>query len=378
MNILHILFKNLMLCNAWFSRFWLRIQNWLWDRVHCELLYGLIDHLVFKYLFKMGDDLEMTLNNSKVSDECKAEAVTVDDSLWAEVKLYVAKFFKLEPGVVLAKGEGFYLPVPKILTYEPGLVRTVLAPYISSDITVCYSVYNWLHHLGYVAYAICLMLFLIAYGFTDNQPGAAGACSDSDPSRNRAMCQLNGVLLDAKTEFRFLIAFILSGYVGVSVSIWAKRRSNYASLCGCARNLNLVVASVLPIDSKNTELCELRKKLARWVMLAMELAMLKARGHMDSNEGRDYLINSGLALKNEWDAMVKGDRHTTVFWWIMNEFTTMGRAGKLDAPYVILVSETVGVMRAQANDLMSSLDRDKPYSYTALCGLLVRILLSMY
>ena len=328
----------------------------------------------------MVNEVEMRLNkDSKLSDVSTAVETDVhDDSLWSEILLYIQKFFKLEPGIVLAKAEGFYLPVPKILTYEPGLVRMIFAPYISSDITVCSSVYNWIHHLSYVAYAIFLMLFLIAYGFTDNQPGASGACSDSDPSRNRAMCQLNDVLLDAKTEFRFLIAFILAGYVGISVSIWAKRRSNYASLCGCARNLNIVIASVLPIDTSNVKLCEQRKKLCRWVMLAMELSMLKARGHMDSNDGRDYLIKSGLALRPEWDVMVKGDRHSTVFWWIMNEFTTMGRNGEIDSTFVMLVAESVSIMRAQANDLMSSLDRDKPYSYTALCGLLVCTLYAVY
>jgi hypothetical protein len=46
------------------------------------------------------------------------------------------------------------------------------------------------------------------------------------------MCKLDDVLSDAKSDFRFLVAFVLAGYVGVSVQQWAVRRSNYAALCG--------------------------------------------------------------------------------------------------------------------------------------------------
>jgi hypothetical protein len=31
--------------------------------------------------------------------------------------------------------------------------------------------------------------------------------------------------------------------------------------------------------------------LMRWVMLAYELAVLKARGHMDTEEGKSYLVS---------------------------------------------------------------------------------------
>ena len=38
---------------------------------------------------------------------------------------------------------------------------------------------------------------------------------------------------------------------------------------------------------------ETRRTLGRWVMLAFELAVLKARGHMDSELGREYLETNG-------------------------------------------------------------------------------------
>lgn len=120
-----------------------------------------------------------------------------------------------------------------------------------------------------------------------------------DPTRNRNICQLEDVLEQSTESFQWLIAFILSGFVTTSVTAWNTRRTNYASLCGNARNLNILLSSLLPIDREDKDLCKTRKTLARWVMLAFELAMLKARGHMDSDEGKDYLLSSGLLEEGE-------------------------------------------------------------------------------
>ena len=51
-------------------------------------------------------------------------------------------------------------------------------------------------------------------------------------------------------------------------------------------------------------------------MLGFELAMLKARGKIDSSAGKDFLEAEGLLCPGEWQALIDGDRHTTVFWWI--------------------------------------------------------------
>lgn len=76
-------------------------------------------------------------------------------------------------------------------------------------------------------------------------------------------------------------------------------------------------------------------------------------------------------VDGEWDCMVAGDRHSTVFWWIASEIMNVERHGIIDVNDSKMIVNSVGAMRAQANDLMSSLDRDRPYSYTALCGVLV-------
>lgn len=187
------------------------------------------------------------------------------------------------------------------------------------------------------------------------------------------MCVLNVVLLDAKAEFRFLIAFILSGYVAFTVNAWAKRRTNYAALCGNARNTNILISSKLPIDLQDEALMKTRRKMARWVMLAMELAVLKSRGHMDSDEGRDHLLEQELVTAAEWERLVSGDRHSTVFYWIHLEATKLARAKVISDNFAVEISEGASKMRAQANDLMSSLDRDLPLPYTVLCGMLVQL-----
>lgn len=69
--------------------------------------------------------------------------------------------------------------------------------------------------------------------------------------------------------------------------------------------------------------------------------------------------------------MVNGDRHSTVFWWIAVRVQRLEKEGYLNIHYVVRISGAISDMRAQANDLMSSLDRDKPFPYVAICGFLV-------
>ena len=64
---------------------------------------------------------------------------------------------------------------------------------------------------------------------------------------NRAGYPSSRTITHATTTRRFLIAFILSSYVGMTISLWRIRRQNYASLCGNARNLNIQISSFLPI-----------------------------------------------------------------------------------------------------------------------------------
>jgi len=113
-------------------------------------------------------------------------------------------------------------------------------------------------------------------------------------------------------------------------------------------------------------------------LLAFELAMAKARGVVDTEVTRDYLARAGLLTEGEWEALVDGDRHTTVFWWLIVRLRQLRDAGMLNRQDFPMLVDAVGQMRGQANDLMSSLDRDNPYPYVQLIGLLVKVNLFIF
>jgi hypothetical protein len=228
-------------------------------------------------------------------------------------------FFEKEAGIKFAKSdEGFHGTVSHILTFESGKVRPVLGIFLVPDLTVFYSPTQWIHHFIAIGYAVFLMIFLGETSFPDGAKGSP-ACSEDDAGHNGNMCQLNDVLSEAADNFQWLIGFVLAGYVATSVATWATRRRNYAALCGTARNLNILVASFIPLDPGDSELMQVRQTLGRWIMLAMELSVLKARASMDSDGGREHLVRLSLIEPGEWEAMVDGDRHSTVFWWIQME-----------------------------------------------------------
>ena len=92
---------------------------------------------------------------------------------------------------------------------------------------------------------------------------------------------------------------------------------------------------------------------------------------MDSDEGRAFLEKIGLLEGGEWDVMVPGDRHTTTFWWLQFKLTQLAEEGVITEQRLTSLTASITNMRAQANDLMSSLDRDAPFPYVTLCGTLV-------
>lgn len=109
-----------------------------------------------------------------------------------------------------------------------------------------------------------------------------------------------------------------------------------------------------------------------WLRVTHLCVHEQPRGEMDSEKGRQYLTTRNLLVPGEWEALVNGERHTTVNWWIQMELRRLTEA-HLIAPVALPTLQTyTATMRAQANDLMLHLDQDKPYPYVALCGMLVK------
>jgi hypothetical protein len=165
-------------------------------------------------------------------------------------------------------------------------------------------------------------------------------------------------------------AFVLGGFVLQALGAWRERRTNYASLCGTSRNLLVQLAAAIPREE-----VQVRAKLGRWVSLALELAVLKARGAMDSEAGRSHLTTNNLLTDDEWEAMVPGDRHTTVLCWILTTAHELQREGLLSDVGTRSISEAVGAMRGQANDLMSSLNRDLPFPYAFVVSFMLQLVI---
>jgi hypothetical protein len=103
-----------------------------------------------------------------------------------------------------------------------------------------------------------------------------------------------------------------------------------------------------------------------------ELAVLKARGHMDSDDAMEFLEELQLLQGGEWECMAPGERHTSVVYWIDCMLMRYVKEEVITHETGAMIASSVGNLRGVANDLMSSLFKDQPISYTALTGLLVK------
>lgn len=241
-------------------------------------------------------------------------------------------------------------------------------------LTICSMPHLSLQCICYLAWSAFVM-----WRVSQEQHYAPGGCA-APGNANNDICALVQQLEQGALDFRFLVAFLLAGLVSVTVARWQWRRTNYASLCGTVRNLLLQIASFLPIpDGEDAHgISELRMRLGRWVLLAYELAVLKARGSMDSDSGRAFLLKQRLATEEEWDSLITGDRHTTALFWVQAQLASLAREGVITNEELRACAEAISAMRAQANDLMSCLDRDLPFSYLTLSGFLVHINTFLY
>jgi len=224
--------------------------------------------------------------------------------------------------------------------------------------------------LGYslwviVALSIQLVLGSGSWAFPDTLEGQL-ACDTESPDQNKNMCLLSKSLNDGVDTLRTLSAFVLGGYVVGSVNLWLKRRTAYCALCGSARNLLINVCSIAPADRN-------KKLLSRWAILGYELAVLKGRGLIDHDEGKIYLNLLNLLHGDEWDTMVDGDRHTTVWFWIQAKSRMLFENGDIDGLQFQTICQAVTLSRDRANDLMSCINLDQPAPYTFVCGLLINI-----
>jgi hypothetical protein len=74
----------------------------------------------------------------------------------------------------------------------------------------------------------------------------------------------------------------------------------------------------------------------------------------------------------DFEAMVPGDRHTTVWMWLQMKAVQLGQQKIITSDiHVQTICNAVTLICEKANDLMSVIDRDQPFPYTSICGILV-------
>ena len=177
---------------------------------------------------------------------------------------------------------------------------------------------------------------------------------------------------NADAEFQTISAFVLGGFVGYSLTAWCSRRSQYQCLCNTVRGLIVQLATILPHEP---DVAARRKRLGRWVTLALDLAVLKARGAMDAVDSREALLSRGALEADEWEQMVSGDRHTTVAFWIQLEIRALHSEGRISSLDREMTAPLVEDLRTLCNDLMSSISRDIPFPYAHALATMVEIVL---
>lgn len=234
--------------------------------------------------------------------------------------------------------------------------------------------WGWKAFVQTAGWTVWALFLMIALGNDWAYPdGSNPTCADSDNKSTKSNAQFCLLRLSLNTTTQTLMilnGFVLGGFVASSRALWLQKRTAYAALCGATRNLLINLASLVPRENQN--------EVVRWALLGYELSVLKARTLIDSIEGKTYLEESKLIVGDEWESMVNGDRHTTVWFWIQSRAKQLQDAGKINPYELQTICNAITLSRDRANDLMSGLNRDQPAPYVFVVGTLANIVLVFF
>ena len=153
-----------------------------------------------------------------------------------------------------------------------------------------------------------ILMYVFGWGDWAMFNGRNPSCKtpvDWDLDASASFCLLSPSLDAGALTLRILSAFVLGGFLMSSRNLWLTKRSSYCALCGATRNIIINVCTLVPPEHQHI--------FARWSVFGFELSVLKARMLIDSDESKEYLQACGLIKEDEWELMVNGDRHTTVW-----------------------------------------------------------------
>jgi len=173
--------------------------------------------------------------------------------------------------------------------------------------------------LPYSIGTVWALYLMYAFGWGDwamingRNPSCKKTPVDWEIDASASFCMLSSSFEAGSLTLKILSAFILGGFLMSSRNLWLTRRTSYCALCGATRNILINVCTLVPPEHQQL--------FVRWSVLGFELSVLKARMLIDSDEGKEYLQACGLIKEDEWESMVNGDRHTTV--WVRIRLLTL-------------------------------------------------------
>ncbi|GFH55554.1 hypothetical protein CTEN210_12030 [Chaetoceros tenuissimus] len=230
---------------------------------------------------------------------------------------------------------------------------------------------DWMFKISWTIFAL-FVAFISQLGvfFPDTPRGTGSTCSTNDAGvkLNIVLCDMIESANTASARINILTAFILSAFA--SRELWLTKRTAYCALCGATRNLLINICSL--VRNKDD-----RETMVRWSVLGYELSVLKGRDLVDTEVAENFLESMNLIDEDEWDVLVDGDRHTTVWFWIQLKATHIFDDGCMTDLQLQTICNAVTLSRDKANDLMSKLDRNQPPPFILLCALLVNLTLFM-
>jgi hypothetical protein len=209
-----------------------------------------------------------------------------------------------------------------------------------------------------------------SWAFPDGKPacntyGMSG--DDGEVLKNRSICELCESVEDKKGVFIILAAFILGGFLASSMKTWLARRYAYTEICSSTRHLLINICSIVVHNEHE------KKLLCRWACLGFELSVLDSRGLIDTEEAREYLDNLSLIKLDEWERMINGNRHTTIYFWIQDRVAKSAKVGHISAIEFQTLCTAITHSRDKANDLMGPISRNQPPPYIFVCASLINI-----
>lgn len=183
------------------------------------------------------------------------------------------------------------------------------------------------------------------------------------------------------SSIKVLAGFVLGTYIANVVGLWRARRTAYVSFLGANRRTIMICAASIraPETASPAEIeavNEARSTLARWMVLGLDLAVAKARGVLKDPALRAHLERGSLLERNEWDSLVPGEPHNTVWFWMTDAVNRLAARQLLTNPYCLnSIVEAIANMRDKGHDMKGSVGGDLPYPYVMLVKFFVQVVM---